>query len=127
MQLDRIFGTQRKFENVKVYNIEQIRGMAQLLADNQSHLVNVAPSLATEYLSRMSFDDFHEIEVLSNSLSLETNIMIYDFSEFFHTDSAQNNLYFYDDDHLTLEGAKVFSAALKERNASMYDLMGSHS
>jgi hypothetical protein len=85
VQLDRIFGTQRKFENVKVYNIEQIRGMAQLLADNQSHLVNVASSLATEYLSRMSFDDFLEIEVLSNSLSLETNIMIYDFSEFFFT------------------------------------------
>ena len=83
MQLDRIFVTQRKFENVKVYNIEQIRGMAQLLADNQSYMVNVAPSLATEYLSRMSFDDFLEIEVLSNSLSLETNIMIYDFSEFF--------------------------------------------
>tara|TARA_A100000164_G_scaffold39407_1_gene30081 strand:- start:43 stop:246 length:204 start_codon:yes stop_codon:yes gene_type:complete len=55
----------------------------------------------------MSLDEFHEIDVLSNSLSLEASIMIYDLVIFFYTNSEKNNLYFYDGDNLTLEGAIV--------------------
>ena len=65
------------------------------------------PVVDNQCLSRMSLDEFHEIDVLSNSLSLEASIMIYDLVIFFYTNSEKNNLYFYDGDNLTLEGAIV--------------------
>ena len=67
----------------------------------------LVPSLIINVIARMSLDEFHDIDALSNSLSLESNIMIYDLVIFFYTNSEKNNLYFYNGDNLTHEGAVV--------------------
>lgn len=99
---------------VRFYNIEKLRKVAQHLESYNADLILVAVPLAKEYLSLVSFQEFQDLRHLRAALASEPNVSIYDFSKFFHDKIDQDNLYFFDDDHLTQAGAEVFSKALRE-------------
>ena len=108
--------TVTKFESIKCSLMELIEPYLFFLSYRLSFSSNfmiLVPSLIINIFQEWNSMDF-TILSFSKSLSLEANIMFYDLSEFFHTHSEKNNLYFYDNDNLTLERDKLFSASLKE-------------
>jgi len=101
--------------DIRESNIAYLRSMAQLLADHNASLVFVAMPFTKEYLARVSYEELKDIKLLSNAFSDDPNIAIQDFTDFFHNDQSKENIYFFDDDHLVIEGAKVFSTALRKQ------------
>jgi hypothetical protein len=101
-------------DGIREDNIRSLRSIGRVLSAHGAHLILVAMPLTTEYLSRISFEEFRDLDLLTDALEAETSITIYDFSEFFHSSTSTKNTYFYDVDHLALSGARVFSSALRK-------------
>ena len=94
--------------------MNRFKRLGSLLRDRGAHLILVQVPYTKEYFQaeqtlKLSKQDRSYIEQLSNS----EHVTYLDFHDFFFNSNYQNdNRYFFDDDHLAVEGAKIFSRAL---------------
>lgn len=97
-------------------NVNRIVKMADMLHSREASLVLFVPPFTRQYYESPEIQSLiNENTRIMEELSRHEAIQFYDYHDYFYEELDEgNNNYFYDDDHLALPGAKIFSTALKE-------------
>lgn len=111
--------------NIKQDNLALLDNMATLLAERGASLILFVPPLTKSYIADPRIQGVwnEERPMLEEFVSRHENVKFFDDSDLFEvSDYDKDNQWFYDDNHLTLEGAKIYSTVLaKEMSVEPMD------
>lgn len=114
--VEQISGILKRDVRVRAENLAMLNDLARMLDERQIELVLFVPPLPEGYVTasglvRLAAEEAPLIEQLTGL----RNVRLHDFHDMFPPESyALDNRYFSDGNHLTLAGAKAFSAFLGE-------------